>query len=73
MGKTFLPIWFFVGVVLSTYGVILLLTGALVPIPPNVVQVLDISPNILWGFVLLVVGVFFTVLGYKLREYEKEG
>jgi uncharacterized membrane protein len=73
MGKTFLPIWFFVGVVLSTYGVILLLTGALVPIPPNVVQVLDISPNILWGFVLLVVGVFFAVLGYKLREDEKKG
>jgi len=72
MGKTFLPIWFFVGIVLCTYGVILLITGAFVSNPPNVVQVLDISPNILWGLILLIMGIFFTVLGYKLREYEKE-
>jgi membrane-bound ClpP family serine protease len=72
MGKTFLPIWFFVGVVLGIYGIILVVTGAIVPVPP-MVQVLKVSPDILWGLVLLVVGVFFAVLGYKLREDEKKG
>lgn len=55
-----LPIWFFVGIILLVYGVLVIVGQAV----DNVDRVLaSIRPGYMWGPVLLVGGVIFTVVG----------
>jgi hypothetical protein len=68
-GSGFLSIWFFIGVLLTCYG--LLITGAGVyelyvpPVHPPVLA--NLHMGIWWGIVLLVIG-----LGYFIRFYPKK-
>lgn len=62
-GPGFISIWFFIGVLLTAYGV--LITGAGVynyyhpPLHPVVLA--DLHAGIWWGAVLLAIGLFYTI------------
>lgn len=57
-----IPVWFFVGVLLLIYGVIILATGIyeLSHPPPTVLS--NLHPAIWWGALLTVVGGVYTYL-----------
>ena len=55
-----LPIWFFVGVILLVYGV-LIIVGQAVDTGDHVLS--NIKPGYMWGPVLLVGGAIITVVG----------
>jgi hypothetical protein len=52
------PIWYFVGLILSAMGIIILLSGIYqLLVPPAATTVLaDIHPNIWWGALMTVFG-----------------
>ncbi len=56
-----LPIWFFVGVILLVFGV-LVLAGDLVGEPRQTVLA-ETRPGLWWGAIMLVAGGVFTTLG----------
>lgn len=57
-----LPVWFFVGVILLIYGVLIFLTGIYeLPHPPSTVLG-DLHPAIWWGALLLVIGAIYVYL-----------
>jgi hypothetical protein len=61
--KHFISIWFFIGVILTIYGV--LITGAGIYnffVPPTQPVVLgQLHAGIWWGLLLLIMGVFYAV------------
>lgn len=61
-----LPIWFFVGVILLVFGV-LVLAGDLVGAPRQTVLA-EIRPGLWWGAIMLVAGGVFTALGLAGRR-----
>jgi hypothetical protein len=56
-----LPIWFFVGVILATYGLIVLVAGLLGDPRPTVLQ--ELRPALWWGGIMIVFGAAFTAVG----------
>jgi len=54
-------IWYFVGIIVSLIGGILLLTGLYYLInPPLETKILsDLHPNIWWGSIMLIIGSIF--------------
>ena len=62
-GPGFLSIWFFIGVLLTAYGV--LITGAGIydyfSPPANPVVLANLHAGIWWGAVLLAIGLFYTI------------
>lgn len=62
MHKKFISIWFFIGLLLTVYGVLICGTGIYeVFYPPQTqVQLAGYHANIWWGAVLLVMGIFYT-------------
>lgn len=58
-----LSIWFFVGVLLTVYGIMILATGLYeLGTPPAHRAVLaSLHPEIWWGAVLLVLGLFYLI------------
>jgi hypothetical protein len=65
-----LSIWFFIGVLLTAYG--LLITGAgvydLVSPPQNPVVLANLHAPIWWGAVLLVIGLFYFIRFFPRRR-----
>jgi FtsH-binding integral membrane protein len=60
-----LPVWFFIGVILTIYGVMIFIEGLLeFSRPPDTVLAGSHSP-IWWGAIMVVVGVVFTVRNHK--------
>jgi len=56
-----LSIWFFIGVLLLVYGVLIFGAGIYgLSNPPNVVRA-DLNAGIWWGALLLVLGAIYTV------------
>jgi hypothetical protein len=58
-----LSIWFFIGVLLFAYGILILGAGLYelwVP-PSNPVVMADLHAGIWWGVVLLVMGAFYSL------------
>ncbi|HTW93830.1 MAG TPA: hypothetical protein VMD30_03480 [Tepidisphaeraceae bacterium] len=58
-----IPIWFFIGVNLLVYGVVILGTGLLEwnkPPPPNL-YMSQVHAPVWWGAFMLVIGLFYTV------------
>jgi hypothetical protein len=57
-----ISIWFFIGILLLAYGVIITATGLyeLVSPPERVVVLAELHAGIWWGAFMLVVGVFYT-------------
>jgi len=65
-----IPVWFFVGVLLLVYGVLILATGIYeVANPPaNRVVLYDLHASIWWGGVLVVLGAIFSLRFSPARE-----
>jgi len=65
--RRMIPVWFFVGVILLIYGVIILATGLYeLSHPPDTVLA-NLHPAIWWGALLTIVGAVY-VYFYKPRK-----
>ena len=55
-----LSIWFFIGVLLLAYGILILGAGVYgISHPPKVVLA-ELNAGVWWGFLLIAMGVFYT-------------
>lgn len=62
-GKHFLSIWFFIGVLLTAYGVLITAAGLynLYSPPEHPVVLANLHAGIWWGAVLLAIGLTYTI------------
>jgi hypothetical protein len=59
-GHHIIPVWFFVGIILLAYGVIIFITGIVeYPHPPATV-LSNLHPAVWWGAILTVIGGIYT-------------
>lgn len=58
--KHMLPVWFFIGVLLFAYGVIILITSISEWSHPPAVVLSNLHPGVWGGIALLVIGGFYT-------------
>jgi hypothetical protein len=58
-----IPIWFFIGVLLAIYGVLILGCGIYNVIypPEHPVELANLHADIWWGILLLVIGLIYTI------------
>lgn len=58
-----ISIWFFVGLLLTIYGIIIVVTGLyhLASPPPHPAVLANLHPEIWWGAVLLALGLFYFI------------
>jgi hypothetical protein len=62
-GKEPLSIWFFVGIILLGYGLIVMIAGLVGDDRPTVLA--ELRPALWWGAIMLVAGVIFTAIGLR--------
>ncbi len=56
------PIWFFIGLVLTVYGVLILAYGLFgPPVAERTVQLAEYRADVWWGAILLVFGLVYTI------------
>jgi len=71
-GKTqdkMLDIWFFVGIILIAYGVILSLIGIYYIFNPYTDVILgNLNPNLWWGGIMIVSGIILQLISYHSRK-----
>jgi uncharacterized membrane protein HdeD (DUF308 family) len=74
MGKRRLSIWFFVGLLLFIYGILILGAGlwAFVSPPAQTVVLAELHAAIWWGALLLVAGVLYLWFFSPRRERKKQ-
>jgi hypothetical protein len=62
-GPGFISIWFFIGTLLTAYGVLITATGIyeLFSPPANAPVLFDLHASIWWGIVLLVIGLIYFI------------
>ncbi|HEX4165642.1 MAG TPA: hypothetical protein VHZ55_09210 [Bryobacteraceae bacterium] len=62
-GKGLISIWFFIGVLLTAYGIIITASGIyeLFSPPAHPVVMANLHAGIWWGAVLLAIGLFYTI------------
>ena len=63
------PIWYFVGLILSVIGLIILLTGIyMLILPAQSKPVLgELHPDIWWGAIMVIVGVIFILRNRNVK------
>lgn len=68
-GKGLISIWFFIGVLLLAYGILILAAGIYhVYVPPEHMVVLErLHAAIWWGALLIVIGGFYTIRFFPKR------
>ncbi len=61
--KTLISIWFFIGVLLTAYGILITASGLfeLAYPPSHAVVLARLHAGVWWGGVLLLVGLFYTI------------
>lgn len=59
--KHMLPVWFFIGVLLFVYGVIILVTSLQEWSHPPAVVLSNLHPGVWGGILLIAIGGFYTV------------
>jgi hypothetical protein len=60
MHKGMISIWFFIGLILTVYGAIILVAQIVMTPPPNVVLT-NLHAGIWWGALLFIVGLFYAI------------
>jgi hypothetical protein len=62
-GRGLISIWFFIGVLLTAYGVIILGNGIyeLFSPPEHQVVLANLHAGVWWGILLLLIGLFYTI------------
>ena len=64
-----LDIWFFVGILLSVFGVILALAGIYYIFYPDTNTTFGhLNPNLWWGGIMIVSGIIFQAVSYYNRK-----
>jgi len=66
-----LPVWFFIGVLLSLYGVIILITSIADWSKPSAAILSQYHPGLFGGILLLAIGGFYTLRFRPRRPREK--
>jgi hypothetical protein len=62
-GTPFISIWFFIGVLLAAYGILITgsgIYGLFIP-PEHPVVLAQLHAGIWWGALLLIIGLFYTI------------
>lgn len=69
-GKGLISIWFFIGVLLLAYGILILGAGIYhVYVPPEHMVVLErLHAAVWWGALLILVGGFYTIRFFPKRD-----
>jgi len=62
-----IKIWFFVGVLFTIYGALILFAGVFIESPPHV-RMQQLHIRIWWGLLLLVVGLFYTIRFWPIKK-----
>ena len=63
-----IPVWFFVGVLLFIYGILILIQGVMEwSHPPNTV-LSNLHPTVWWSFVLIILGGIFGVKHFPKKK-----
>jgi len=60
--RRMLPVWFFVGIILLIYGVLILGSGIAEYSSPPATVLGNLHPAIWWGALLIVLGAIFTLV-----------
>ena len=64
-----LDIWFFVGIILIAYGVILTSIGIYYIFKPYTNAILgNLNPNLWWGGVMIISGIILQLISYNIRK-----
>jgi len=66
-----LPVWFFIGMLLTVYGAIILITSIVDYSKPATVVLANYHPGILGGILLLLIGGFYTFWFWPGRRGSK--
>jgi hypothetical protein len=66
-----LPVWFFIGMLLTVYGAIILITSIVDYSEPATVVLANYHPGILGGILLLLIGGFYTYWFWPGRRGSK--
>ena len=67
MGRHVTPVWFFVGLLLAVYGVLILGSGLVNWSNPPNTALAELHAPVWWGAILLVSGVIYTLV-YRPRK-----
>ncbi|MFB3923417.1 MAG: hypothetical protein ACE145_16980 [Terriglobia bacterium] len=63
-----IPVWFFVGVLLLIYGVLITATGIIEFSNPPATVLSNLHPAIWWGAILTVIGAIYTYLYWPRKS-----
>jgi hypothetical protein len=66
-----LPIWFFVGLILGAYGLIILVAGLMGDVRPTVLA--ELRPALWWSAVMIAAGGILTFIGLWGHRRAKKG
>lgn len=70
--KKMLPIWFFVGLMLTLFGAIITATGVYFIFKPQTSTAMaDLNPNLWWGAIMLIAGLAFLLPSLKKVDLKK--
>jgi len=68
MEKHVIPVWFFVGVLLLTYGILIFASGLMDYSTPSNTVLAELNAPVWWGAVLAVVGAIYTIVHWPGRS-----
>jgi hypothetical protein len=57
-----IPVWFFVGILLSLYGILIFLTGLAEWSHPPATELANLHAPVWWGAIMIVMGALFVQL-----------
>jgi hypothetical protein len=64
-----ISIWSWVGMILTTYGVLICGSGVYYIFRPPAIVLAELNPSLWWGAVMLLAGVFFLLIPkYALKD-----
>jgi hypothetical protein len=68
-GTGSLSIWFFIGLLLTVYGVLILGTGIVEYNTPSTVTLANLHAPVWWGAFLLVVGLIYLIRFFPRKQH----
>jgi hypothetical protein len=69
-GEQQIPIWFFIGVLLGIYGVVITATGIFGLFHPPHVRLVELHADLWWGILMTIIGAVYLV---KFNPWKKQG
>jgi len=63
-----IPVWFFVGILLTIYGLVIFISGIYWFINPINIIVGYLHAGILWGLLMMISGLYFIIKNYPRKK-----